>query len=292
MLRLTTSRRETTAALLLAAYVPAATGCTSWQAQTGSVEAVFAAAPKSTTQAVAPPMPGSVASPASVVPSFESVRVSTRKTGQRELSAPRIANDTLYGRPSSDAPEIAIPVAEITFIEVRKVSADKTLGLIFGIAGSVALIAGTVALANRDAPAPPPDPSGGEDPLLSLDLLLGRHGLAPGLRHLWWRHHAGPPAYRRRQPPVRHGAGRHRSPAARRRTAGNRVRRRAGACGGGSSCQRDGGARRVRQRRAAHTACTGGPTGGAQHRWRRRSCRHPERDEQFWASAPSDPRRR
>jgi len=146
--------RRTTAALVLAGYLPAVTGCTSWKTQQGSFETVVAAQPRVTPQdptAPASPMQEATSNAdfqSTGGPSVESIRISTATSTNLELVAPRIANDTLYGRPRSNAPEIGIPLADITSVKARQFSTGKTVALSVGLAAGALLIIGTVAAAN------------------------------------------------------------------------------------------------------------------------------------------------
>jgi len=111
------SIRRVVSALLLATYLPA---CTSFQATTQPV-AELTAPPKS----------------------VEKMRVITTKGATVELQYPRVVNDTLYGSPvnaDSKAGPVAVPVADIQTIEVRKSDGGKTAMLVVGIGAAFALL--------------------------------------------------------------------------------------------------------------------------------------------------------
>jgi hypothetical protein len=112
------SIRRVVSALLFVTYLPA---CTSFQATTQPV-AELTAPPKS----------------------VEKMRVITTKGATIELEYPRVVNDTLYGGPVTSATKagpVAVPVAEIRTIEVRKSDGGKTAVLIVGIGAVIALLA-------------------------------------------------------------------------------------------------------------------------------------------------------
>ncbi len=114
--------RHATASLLLVTQVLGATGCTSWQTQSGDAAAVLAAHP------VAAPAP---AGPALGMPGNEaiqeqpnqvqSIRITTATT-RIKLDAPRISGDSLYGSPGRGQPEIGLPLSEVTSVQVRGTS--------------------------------------------------------------------------------------------------------------------------------------------------------------------------
>jgi hypothetical protein len=106
--------RPVISALLLAAYLPA---CTSFQATSQPLA-----------ELTAPPKP------------VKSVRVTTIDNRSLELEHPRVAGDTLYGtsltfgargEPTSEA--VAIPVAQVQTVEVRKPDSGKSTALGIGI---------------------------------------------------------------------------------------------------------------------------------------------------------------
>lgn len=108
-------------AILLAAYLPA---CTSYQATTQPLAELTAS----------PDRP-------------ELVRVTTNAGAQLKFSAPRVAHDTLYGSTWTTGPGgkqsagiIAIPIADIRTVEVRKADGTKTLMLVGGIVGGIILL--------------------------------------------------------------------------------------------------------------------------------------------------------
>lgn len=153
MSRITGSTR-TTFTLLMAYGVSAVTGCTSWKTSQGNIETVLAAQPVAAPQAQTAPANAfggrANADPqATGAKSVESIRVSTATGASLVLHAPRIANDTLYGRLKGDAPEVAIPIADVTSVQTRQGSTGKTLGLVLGIAVPVGVVVGgMVALSN------------------------------------------------------------------------------------------------------------------------------------------------
>jgi hypothetical protein len=112
------SIRRLVSALLLVTYLPA---CTSFQATTQPV-AELTAPPKS----------------------VEKMRVVTTTGATIELEYPRVVNDTLYGGPvtsTTKAGPIAVPVADIQTIEIRKSDGGKTAMLVVGIGAVFALLA-------------------------------------------------------------------------------------------------------------------------------------------------------
>jgi len=114
--------RRVLSALLLAAYLPA---CTSYQATSQPLA-----------QLTAQPKP------------VEQVRITTIEGAQFEVGSPRVANDTLYGstwaqgsgsKPSQEA--VAVPVASLRTVEVRRPDATKRAMVIGGIVVAFALLA-------------------------------------------------------------------------------------------------------------------------------------------------------
>ena len=122
------SFRRVVSALLLVVYLPA---CTSFQATTQPLS-----------ELTAPPKPA------------EKVRITTSDGKQRDVDAPRVVNDTLYGSAWETGPggkpaavAVALPLSEIRAVEVRKSDGSKTAILAVGIVGVIALVvvAGTNA---------------------------------------------------------------------------------------------------------------------------------------------------
>ena len=108
--------------LLLAAYLPA---CTSFQA-TGQPLADL----------TAPPQP------------VNKVRVTTTAGRAIEVDAPRVVNDTLFGSAWTAgsggrqvAEAVALPLADIRTVEVKKSDGTTTALVIVGVVGVIALLA-------------------------------------------------------------------------------------------------------------------------------------------------------
>ena len=132
------THRRTVAALLLAGYVPTATGCTSWQTQTGSAQAVLTAQPglARTDTTIVYRANGeryvSVSSDASL--SRQSIRIATTSQPMMtELTGPRVTNDSLYGSMDGGKDVTGVPLSEVTAVQVRKGSAGKTVALVGGV---------------------------------------------------------------------------------------------------------------------------------------------------------------
>jgi hypothetical protein len=115
------SFRRAVSALLLAAYLPA---CTSFQATSQPL-----------TELTAPPKP------------VDKVRVTTTAGAQLEVDAPRVVNDTLFGsswtaeaggKQTTEA--VALPLADIRTVEVKKSDGTTTLLVIVGIVAVVVLL--------------------------------------------------------------------------------------------------------------------------------------------------------
>lgn len=104
--------------LLLASGLLTATACTSWQAQTGTVQ-----------QALAP-------SPTASVDSVRVVRITT-PTGKIELSNPQVVNDTLYGHDPKRG-YAALPVGQIQLVESKHANPLGTTIVVVGLAAGVA----------------------------------------------------------------------------------------------------------------------------------------------------------
>jgi hypothetical protein len=119
------SFRRVVSALLLVAYLPA---CTSFQA---------------TSQ----PLPELTAPPKSV----KKARITTVTGARIELGYIHVANDTLYGTPEVPRPDgglVAIALADIKTVEVRKVDGSDTAMLVGGIV--LLVVVGVVAYSNSN----------------------------------------------------------------------------------------------------------------------------------------------
>jgi len=113
--------RPVVSVIVLAAYLPA---CTSYQATTQPLAELTAS----------PERP-------------EHLRVTTNAGAQLDFNAPRVAHDTLYGSTwitgaggQQSAGIMAVPVADIRTVEVRKADGTKTLMLVGGIVGGILLL--------------------------------------------------------------------------------------------------------------------------------------------------------
>ena len=130
--------RRATAMLLLASQVVATTGCTGWITQQEGVAATIAAHPElrysDTVTSVA--LNGN----ADTTVKGRKMRVTTTTAGSLELQNVHIANDSLFGRVSDKAPEVGIPIATITAVELHGVSSGKTLALVAGLGAAVAAL--------------------------------------------------------------------------------------------------------------------------------------------------------
>lgn len=112
------------AAILLAAYLPA---CTSYQAMTAPA-----------TELQAPPKP------------IRAARI-TLSSGERfELRTPLVYGDSIRGFNLKGQAE-NVAMADVTKVEVKKVSASKTVGLVLGTVVVGGIIAGAVYFANCDS---------------------------------------------------------------------------------------------------------------------------------------------
>jgi len=123
------SFRRVVSALLLIAYLPA---CTSFQATSQPLS-----------ELTAPPKPA------------EKVRITTSDGKQRDVDAPRVVNDTLYGSAWETGPSgkpgavaVALPLSEVRTVEVRKSDGTNTAILIGGIV--LIFVVGAVAWSNSD----------------------------------------------------------------------------------------------------------------------------------------------
>ncbi len=119
------SNRKLVSALLLLAYLPA---CTSFQATSQPL-----------TELTAPPK------------TVKKARITTTSGARIELGNLRVANDTLYGEPEVPRPEpgpIAIALADITTVEVRKADGMGTAILVGGIV--LVIVVGAVSYSNSN----------------------------------------------------------------------------------------------------------------------------------------------
>ena len=115
-----TSLRRSTATAMLAMQV-LASGCHSWQTQSGSAETVLTASPR------------------------EQVRIATvSEPKMREMKNPRVSGDTLYGTMADTTKVEGVPLSDVTAIQVQKGSAGKTVALVLG---ATAIVVGVGALA-------------------------------------------------------------------------------------------------------------------------------------------------
>ena len=122
---------RTAAALLLAACVPAATGCSSWQTQSGRAQAVLAAQPGLGPDTTAH-------HDASVTP--HDIRIATTDhPGMRTLSSPYVARDSLFGLMNQREERIGVPLDGVTAVQLRKADPGKTVGLVVGLTAAVAV---------------------------------------------------------------------------------------------------------------------------------------------------------
>ena len=132
------STRRATALLLLAGQVVATSGCTGWITQKEGVAATIAAHPElrhsDTVTSVA--LNGN----ADTTVKGKRMRVTSTSVGTLELQNLHTANDTLFGRVSDRAPEVGIPIATITAVELHGVSSGKTLALVAGLGAAVATL--------------------------------------------------------------------------------------------------------------------------------------------------------
>jgi hypothetical protein len=122
------SFRRAVSVLLLAAYLPA---CTSFQSTSQPLA-----------ELTAPPKP------------VNKVRVTTTAGRAIEVDAPRVVNDTLFGSAwtagsggKQVTEAVALPLADIRTVEVKKSDGTTTALLLVGIVGVVALL----AVAAKDA---------------------------------------------------------------------------------------------------------------------------------------------
>jgi hypothetical protein len=127
MLRFTIVRRAT-ASLLLASHVLGATGCHTWQTQTGSAESVLASQPVD-----------------------QRIRVATTSRPEMTLvTGPRVASDTLYGLMDSSTVVTGIALDELTAVQVQKGSLGKTVLLVTGLVVATGVVAGIIGMSQCD----------------------------------------------------------------------------------------------------------------------------------------------
>jgi len=146
--------RSATASLFATIHLFTVTGCSTWQPAEGNVVALLAPAPADAqppTYGNTPGMPGagtvgvSMAAPGEAPVSR--IRVGTAGHGAIELRNPRVSNDTLYGRAAKNAPETAVPVADIRYVEVWKTSTGRTVLMVCSVVCSLAVVVGGLNLA-------------------------------------------------------------------------------------------------------------------------------------------------
>ena len=150
---LPTLRRAVTA-LFVTIHLLTVTGCSTWQPAEGNVAALLAPAPADAQPQAGggmPGMPGVGAVGASTAASGEAhasrIRVSTVGRGVIELRNPRVSNDTLYGQAAKNAPETAVPLADIRYVEVWKTSTGRTVLMVCSVVCSFAVVVGGLNLA-------------------------------------------------------------------------------------------------------------------------------------------------
>jgi hypothetical protein len=121
--------RRLVAVLLCAAFLIQTSGCTGWSTQQKPPSEVL------------------------TEKAYDKARVTSNDGRRIEVYQPRVVNDTLVGftsQPSEkkQANAVAIPVSDIRYVEVQKVSAGNTILLVAGIGLTVLLIAAAVSLSN------------------------------------------------------------------------------------------------------------------------------------------------
>ena len=145
-----TAFRRALAPLYLASHLFAITGCSTWQPAAADVSALLAPspAPSQAQSSGSPGMPGAGSGSAKTGEVHLSrIRVSTAERGVIELRNPRVANDTLYGQAATNAPETAVPVADIRYVEVWKTSTGRTVLMVCSVVCSLAVVVGGLNLA-------------------------------------------------------------------------------------------------------------------------------------------------
>jgi len=107
--------------LLLVVYLPA---CTSFQATTQPI-AELTASPKAVKQ----------------------LRITTTDGVPVDIDAPRVVNDSLFGTTATAGPRgepttraVALPLAQVRSVEVRKSDGTKTMMLAVGVVGALVLL--------------------------------------------------------------------------------------------------------------------------------------------------------
>ena len=113
--------------ILLAAYLPA---CMSYQATTQPLA-----------ELTAPPAP------------VESIRVTTTDGRRLTLASPRVIGDTLKGfRPDADIDPtvVAVPLAQVRSVEIRKKDEGGTAGLSLAVA-AVLVVVGAAVMCGPDS---------------------------------------------------------------------------------------------------------------------------------------------
>jgi hypothetical protein len=137
--------------LCLASHLLAVTGCSTWQPAEANVSVLLAPSPAASQAQPAsagPGMPGVGSSNTRTGEAHLSrIRVSTADRGLIELRNPRVSNDTLYGEAAKNAPETAVPVADIRYVEVWKASTGRTVLMVCSIVCSLVVVVGGLNLA-------------------------------------------------------------------------------------------------------------------------------------------------
>ena len=149
------AHRRAAASLYLASHLLAVTGCSTWQPAEANVSALLApspAAPQAQPGSGSAGMPGVGSAGTATGPGtggihVSRIRVSTPDRGLIELRNPRVSNDTLYGQVAKNAPETAVPVAEVRYVEVWKTSTGRTVLMVCSVVCSLAVVVGGLNLA-------------------------------------------------------------------------------------------------------------------------------------------------
>ena len=136
-------RSRATAILVLGSHLLLTTGCSSWQTQVGSAQSVLAAHPelqKVDTAHVSQPLAES-----RTTVSAATIRIATSTRPQmREITAPRVTGDSLFGMVDGSRLEAATSLDEITAVQMRKGSAGKTTALVAGLTIVIGLTAASM----------------------------------------------------------------------------------------------------------------------------------------------------
>ena len=120
-MRHVTASRPAIAWVLLGGQILIASGCHTWQTQTGSAESILAAKP-------------------------QNIRIATKsQPTMTEVTGPRVTNDSLYGMVAGSEQPVGVSLADVTAVQIQHASTGRTVGLVAGITVAAVIAAALIS---------------------------------------------------------------------------------------------------------------------------------------------------